>query len=421
MSDSPGTAAGPRGSADQSSGLEGLSSRAAGPLGSAATSDLRTYPLSSTAAGPSGSAVVAPSSDPRRYSTSRLPCDAGFDAHPGVIQGMRFELPLLQRYTGRDVEVDNVLYEIWSPNSTQIPFFPGRVRPGFALVPTAREQRRFDGHPGRFDHCEFPQYDVEDRDWAPFIRRASTIGPKESCRMGVHSLCVEWPKSSASPGGIKRSFFDSLSAWYGELGAQSEEALIEHQIQDEDWKRCPELPTQSNFEELRDCRVYEDAVDLLARMQRQMRERAAWIAMIRAMSTSVFDASDVVDQGLPVADEQYVGLFVNDAMSDKVAWLLSVGIPVFIAHRYARHEQPRSVERGTEVGARKSPLTNGFAYIAKREKFAVTEWEEDPGRMPDVLDGTHDRAFSSSLYLEARAKARADKPSCLRSPRENPW
>ncbi|KAJ7069061.1 hypothetical protein B0H15DRAFT_957883 [Mycena belliarum] len=256
MSDSPGTAAGPRGSADQSSGIEGPPSRAAGPWGSAATSDLRTSPLSNTAAGPSGSAVVTSSLDPRRYSTSRLPCDAGFDAHPGVIQGMRFELPLLQRYTGRDVEVDNVL---------------------------------------------------------PF-------------------------------------------AWYGELGAQSEEALIEHQIEDEDWKRCPELPTQNDFEELRDCRVYEDAVDLLARMQRQMRERAAWIAMIRAMSTSAFDASDVWTKGYPVADEQYVGLFVNDAMSNKVAWLLSVGIPVFIAHRYARHEQPRSAERGDDLRFAALPL-----------------------------------------------------------------
>ncbi|KAJ7070244.1 hypothetical protein B0H15DRAFT_741220, partial [Mycena belliarum] len=372
------------------------------------------------------SAGVPPSQDTRRYSTSRVNCEAGYDVAPGLLLGMRFELPLLRRYTGRDVEVDNVMYEIWSPNSVQTPFCPGRMRAGFQLIPYEREQRRFDGQPGRFDYCEFPQYDLEDRDWLPFTRRPSTIHTTESCLAGVQPLCVFWYRSPTSTAGVYGSFLDNLGTWFGELGAQSEELRVQQRIDDEDWARSPALPTQGDFEALRDCRVYEDAVDLLARMQRQMRERAAWIAMIRAMATSSIDSSEVWVKGYPVADESYIGVFINDAMKSKVAWLLSVGVPVFIAHRYERHELPRSTAlgtpkltsftEGTEVSARKGPLRNGFAFIAAREGFAVTEYEADQGRAPDLLDASRCQSFSSSLFLEARAKARAAQAELPREP-----
>ncbi|KAJ7079777.1 hypothetical protein B0H15DRAFT_787634, partial [Mycena belliarum] len=407
MDDAPGTAADPQGSAVP-----------------------RSEKSLAPAAGPSGSAGVVRQEDARRYSTPRVACDAGFDLHPGLALGMRFELPLIQRYTGRDVEVDQVLYEIWSPNSTQNPFLPGLMRDGFPLIPSKREQRRFDGHPGRFDYCEFPQYDMDDREWAPFVRRPTTIGTTESCRVGVHVLCVEWPKDPSAVAGISGRFLDSLGSWFGELGAQSEELRVQQQIADEDWARCPSLPSQEDFTTLRDCRVYEDAVDLLARMQRQMRERAAWIAMIRAMVDSSFDSSEVWVKGYPTADERYVGVFVNDAMKNKVAWLLSVRVPVFIAHRYASHEQPRSVANGTprltsftegtEVGLRKSRQANSYAFIAAREGFAVTEYEEDQGRAPDSSAAHRDPHFSSSLYLEARAKARAGQAELPREPPRRP-
>ncbi|KAJ7061915.1 hypothetical protein B0H15DRAFT_981029 [Mycena belliarum] len=233
----------------------------------------------------------------------------------------------------------------------------------------------------------------------------------------LHVLCVEWPKDPSAVAGISGRFLDSLGSWFGELGAQSEELRVQQQIADEDWARCPSLPSQEDFTTLRDCRVYEDAVDLLARMQRQMRERAAWIAMIRAM-------------GYPTADERYVGVFVNDAMKNKVAWLLSVRVPVFIAHRYASHEQPRSVANGTprltsftegtEVGLRKSRQANSYAFIAAREGFAVTGYEEDQGRAPDSSAAHRDPHFSSSLYLEARAKARAGQAELPREPPRRP-
>ncbi|KAJ7081643.1 hypothetical protein B0H15DRAFT_952996 [Mycena belliarum] len=114
---------------------------------------------------------------------------------------------------------------------------------------------------------------------------------------------------------------DRLGACFGELGTQSEELRIQQRINNEDCARVPPLPTQGDFEALRDCRVYEDTVNLLAQIQRQMRERAAWISMIRAMAISSFDSSDVWVKGYPMADKRYIGLFVNDAMKNKVAWL----------------------------------------------------------------------------------------------------
>ena len=65
----------------------------------------------------------------------------------------------------------NQLFEIWSPNSAQTPFYPGvqdfTVRLATALP---ESQRRCDGHMGRFDPTISPQHYNPQYPWLPFIR-----------------------------------------------------------------------------------------------------------------------------------------------------------------------------------------------------------------------------------------------------------
>ncbi|KAJ7858944.1 hypothetical protein B0H14DRAFT_3864239 [Mycena olivaceomarginata] len=189
---------------------------AAGPQGSAALlpSSSRLGLSEETAAGPSGSAAPPARIDTRVFSTSRLECDHGYTAKPGVVLGMRFELPQVLRYTGRDVDCWGAVYGVWSPNSTQQPFFPGRMKAGFfSLYPQDLSQRRFDGQPGCFDPLEVPQYDMEDRDWLPFVRRPSTIRASEICAVGVRSVCVEWTKGRKDGDRANAQFVDALRRW----------------------------------------------------------------------------------------------------------------------------------------------------------------------------------------------------------------
>ncbi|KAJ7134243.1 hypothetical protein C8R44DRAFT_729723 [Mycena epipterygia] len=180
----------------------------------------------------------------------------------------------------------------------------------------------------------------------------------------------------------------------------------------------------TDFTELRACHIFEEAVDLTTCMQKQLREREAWVTMVCTMSASSFpDETALWAAEYPLMDDHYVGLFLNDTEEFKASWLMSRGIPVFIVHCYSADELCGSDERfssgfldGMETKAHKSPMSNGFTFIAARGHYATTSLEFNDGRARDLVDDVHEFRFSSSLSLEVRHKTRTNHVELLVPP-----
>ncbi|KAJ7656901.1 hypothetical protein DFH06DRAFT_1328442 [Mycena polygramma] len=374
-------------------------------------------PHSISSANPSASVASSSPPDSRTYSTPRLNCDHGYTDRPGFILGMRFELPRISSYHGREVMCAATNgCEVWSPNSRQRPFFAGRMRADFHLIPEDLKQRRFDGFPGRFDPLEAPQYDIRDRSWLPFARRPSTVSPNEQCSVGYRQVCVEWSKGRGDGDRVNPCFVDLLQQWSSAMEGESQALRKAVSMHDEVWACSPAVPSGAQFRQLLDCRSYEDAVDLCAEIQSRLRERAAWISQICAMTSEFRGAAAVWKDGYPPADDRYIGVFINDSSEDRIAWLLSARVPVFIVHRYTdrgerlprlpHNELCTDFLQSTDVRFRKSEDRNGSANVAARRGFSVTWVEKDSGIDSDLEDPHHDLRFSSSRFLNARIRAR---------------
>ncbi|KAJ7659113.1 hypothetical protein DFH06DRAFT_1326954 [Mycena polygramma] len=414
------TAAGPSGSAASSAGSSTTVS-AAGPSGSAAPPSSQTRPSESSSS----------SRDDRVYSTPRVRCDASYDLRPGMILGAKFELPHIFRYHGREIKFGKEWYEAWSPNSLQRPYLPGRRKLGFGsqIFPSKPEQRRFDGLPGRFDPLEAPQYVVHGREWLPFARRPSTVRPKESCMVGFRSVAVEWSKGRSDGNRVNAPFIEALRLWHQELCAQSK-GLRTFMLEDE-WVMRPMITTEQEFEVLEGLRLFEDAVDLVARIQWHLRERQAWITMCCTF-LGLAGSKDIWAPPYGAANDELIGVWINGASEDKAGWYLQAKVPVFFVHRYAPGKMRRSEREsipvladfaeGTEAFARKSADENGCANLARRWNAEETWQEEDDGREPADLPPTeeHHARLSSSLFLESRQQARTDKVELPALPPQRP-
>jgi hypothetical protein len=230
---------------------------------------------------------------------------------------------------------------------------------------------------------------------------------------------------------VNEQFVEKMRCWGAELEIRAQELRMSNELDEEDWARCPRNPSEQDYRALLSCRVYEIAVDQVADMQQQLRESNAWIAMIQAMDGVVATNSATVwAAGYPAANDNFMGVWVNDVMEDKVAWLMSVGIPVFIAHRYGPQELCRSARRenpalrdfldGTETEKRTSWELNSCGFVARREGQEVSWSESDDGRDSDLEDVAHHQEWSSSLLLEARSRARVSGTELPTSPPERP-
>ncbi|RDB17786.1 hypothetical protein Hypma_000982 [Hypsizygus marmoreus] len=112
--------------------------------------------------------------DSRRYLMGRLPSYHGYADLPVIDDRFAFILPRFYQHTGRVVDMPGGMWELWSPNSRQTPYYPGVTPSSFLPMPPADiTQRRYDGHLGCFDFCISPQTLSPDRPWHGFILRSA--------------------------------------------------------------------------------------------------------------------------------------------------------------------------------------------------------------------------------------------------------
>ncbi|KAJ7860576.1 hypothetical protein B0H14DRAFT_3445981 [Mycena olivaceomarginata] len=126
---------------------------------------------------------------------------------------------------------------------------------------------------------------------------------------------------------LNDAFIQQLRACSSTLEEQSTVLVV-----DEKLGPCPALPTENQFKDLKSCRVFEDTIDAVAMIQRQLRQCNAWISMMRA-KPSVESAPNVWEARYRPANDTFVGVWINDATEEQAAWLLLAAVPAFIVHR----------------------------------------------------------------------------------------
>ncbi|KAJ7066825.1 hypothetical protein B0H15DRAFT_807560 [Mycena belliarum] len=295
---------------------------------------------------------VYPDDDSRIFSTARLLSFHGFDECPIVDDGLLFRLPPITFFHSRVVSIDGRKWMIWSANSIQNPYYPG---PRAALGTVVRDpdptQRRYDGRGGRWDYTRVPQTYSAIRPWLGFIRREGRYGSRNVEFTPVHSV---WDTVGGyQEGRLQAAFVAQMESRNAELDKQMAELLP--QILALRTTLCPyrpRVPTRDIMAGLAAVVQYERAVDLAAECQAGMKEKDAWITMVRQWLAQPFLEPYVLLQLTIIpADEDYLGVWINGAPAEDPLWfLVTAAVPCFVISEVAEGTKVDQVSDGFAQG-----------------------------------------------------------------------
>ncbi|KAJ7108801.1 hypothetical protein C8R44DRAFT_884830 [Mycena epipterygia] len=347
----------------------------------------------------------------KRYVHERRACLAGYLKMPSILSAMSFELRHLPRVTSRLVRTNGRIFELWSPNSAQIPFFPGVVRPNFfPEVPRNPSERRYDGHVGVHDCLHTPQYLRQDVGHWPFMRRITHVDDDDYAAAAFAPLTDYWrdvgPHTLA--GRLDPEFIDRLCTLSRELQARM--SALRHLLSPTSttWENRPAFASVTNLEMLRNVKYWEEAVDLGVALQRSLREMDAWVSYVgQQRSWNALNLDALRRTTMDVADEQYIGGWINGTSEDVVLRYMLARVPCFVVHEYQSDEMPRSSVctfpnflQNTEVEALLSDM-NPYQQIARRGGLldSITTGDDGRGMAPFATAEAERR--SSSVFLES--------------------
>lgn len=273
-----------------------------------------------------------------RYGSSRISSAAGYEDEPAVYSGLSFDLRALPRITSRIVRSGNRVYELWSPNSTQLPFLPGERSSDFVPhMHSVLDQRRYDGHAGKFDCLYVPQYYKTGNAHWPYMRRPLRVDVQDAAYDAYVPLHRVWRCCSGSPeeGEFEPSFIDRLVALVRRLDRdmQSSFRSTESQV----WSARPQYTTEARVHALSRVSRWEDAVDYGVAVQRGLREKEAWIAMQKARVPLRLGRLRFLQrkaQSALTADDKYIGLWINGVSEVAALMYISTEVPCFVVHEY---------------------------------------------------------------------------------------
>ncbi|KAF8168915.1 hypothetical protein BJ912DRAFT_1067413 [Pholiota molesta] len=260
------------------------------------------------------------------FLSSRLHAIAGYLDRPALSAGMRFILPTgFSILSSRFVPFSTRLMEIWSPNSTQIPFYPGLREPTFAAgrqLPT--EWRRSDGHAGRFDPTVSPQHFDPSLPWLGFIRRSYDASLPE-----FESILSHWePSGPGNRGSFRLEFVSRLRDRYEDVQRRMNSRSQIERLAPTLWRDRPSS-NGTTPSIVRGELSFDDAVDNLAHLQVEIKFMDAWARMADAvmqLSSSTEPLRKTVDK----ADDSLVGIWLNDVSETAGLRMLRFRVPCFI-------------------------------------------------------------------------------------------
>ncbi|KAJ6496481.1 hypothetical protein C8R47DRAFT_1212798 [Mycena vitilis] len=359
-----------------------------------------------------------------RFAHTRLPCLAGYRGLPGIYTAMSFDLRHLPRITSRLVKMDGHIYELWSPNSTQLPFLPGTPRPDWLpVIPKLLAERRYDGHAGKHDCLHAPQYHRRVTKHWPFMRRASMVQTGDYAELAYVPVSGFWQCDDLDKrrGHLDPSFIQGLSALRRLLDLQMEtfRELAECKSRSSrpgtlsDWELRPAYASEGRIAHLLGVRYWDEAVDLVVAVQRGLREKEAWLHLFEVRNQQRrLSFEELRREEMPMAKEKFMGFWVNGMDEEPVLRHMRAGVPCFIVHEYVSSSSTREEVgdvkifhdflEGTETLERLGD-NNPYQQLARQQGALDNIALGDDGRGLQLPALATDEMRSSSLYLEQLA------------------
>ncbi|KAF8176555.1 hypothetical protein BJ912DRAFT_1063872 [Pholiota molesta] len=261
----------------------------------------------------------------RPYFAERLLSIAGYACVPVLYDALSYWLPPFNLASSRIVAVGKRMWELWSPNSSTLAYYPGLKGPEFNLGVESEEQyRRCDGHLGRFDPTISPQILIPSKLWYPFVRRSADPAqyPEFSPFLSV------WQQDSSS---VDASFVPKLARRVVEVMDRLESWRRTADTHPVLWNARPSRPNKDDVLELAACREFPAALDLYSRIQRGTKLASAWCRMAHSLHLHPpgppYNADTVV-----VADDTLMGAWINGTSEEEGRWLLKLRVPCYIIH-----------------------------------------------------------------------------------------
>lgn len=378
-----------------------------------------------------------------KFTTSRLPSSIGYGEPPKTIDdSLLFDFPPFSSYTGRDVVMAHSRWEVWSPNSTRDAFLPGKVRRDYGFqIPQKREQRRFDGHLGRFDPTVATQYFSNQYPWHAFI---DVYNPKK-IELDTIPLYGPWQPRGEYTGRLDPAF---VTAMEKRCEALNDAIFNEQKFRIPSVKLIidnpPVSPTMSDIRQLRNPEMfYEDALDKLLSYQRGFRRKAAWVRMVQKLRTTwPPDVEALRKQTIPPADERFMGVWLNGVDEEMSLWLLFHGrVPCFVVHEYHRDDFPQHYrDRATPDNRNQSRIYSDFYSGTDVQRWMSTSeygfdrvaYMAGAVRNLHLDDNDHAPPIAFSINVKARSSSWAQRwnrrtghtllsPPTNRNPVRNPF
>jgi len=315
-----------------------------------------------------------PTFDSRHYPTSRLLSIHGYDHPPVVDDTLGFNLPRFRQHSGHLVAVGHCIWELWSPNSSQVAFYPGVPPPNLQLcIPSDERQRRYDGHLGRFDATFSPQLLSEQRPWRGFILRPESGFKQQSQYPEFALLHQNWQSMSSEDGMITSQWIDALMFRLNYLDAEMSNRSEIRDCRPDLWDGRPLYPSVDDIVTLRCTRSFSVAVDQIGWIQRGIKDRAAWLVMSGLVLADEVTLDMIRNGSIPPACEDYIGAWINGSDERDAIWAMGKGMPCFVIHELTTDERrifrtsPFSTDflQGTDV-LMLQPSYNGFDHVALR-------------------------------------------------------
>ncbi|KAJ7179741.1 hypothetical protein C8R46DRAFT_1212281 [Mycena filopes] len=326
----------------------------------------------------------APERETRVYSTLRLRSFHGYRMEPLVEDILDFRLPPLRFYHSRVVVIRGRPHLLWSPNSFQDPYYPGIfLYNGRTPLPIELNQRRYDGQRGISDFTQVPQVYQADRPWLGFVYRPSQAPVQNVEYAPAHSVWDN-PVGLEEQGRLRRSYVQELRSRSRSLSKEVATRVDKIKPLRPILLDCrPRGPTSDEFDQLEEERRFEIAVDLLADLQREIREKDAWLTLADSVLQNARLPRPTMKDEIAPADERYMGTWINGIDKDDCLWFLcKAALPCFVIHALPEKEAPpadacRNVSERTDVEPLLEPLASEYDRLAMSVNYRYTTSEQN--------------------------------------------
>ncbi|KAG6913877.1 hypothetical protein DXG01_003737 [Tephrocybe rancida] len=206
-----------------------------------------------------------------------------------------------------------------------------------------QQLRRTDGHLGRFDPTVNPQmYNIQP--WYAFVLRCLPEGKTLQEYPEHNSLGIAWVSDSPPAVSTSHIHAEHLYKLFNHNNILEERIL---KLQPLAWRKSAwwsQRPTDPPGRLIKDLRgkvmEFEDAVDLYARITRGIKLKAAWLEFVnRKNHDTPWLMQAMRMQSMEMANDKFMGLWINAAQPDVAFWMIRQCIPIFIIHKISELEE----------------------------------------------------------------------------------